>query len=232
MKAGGRVETLGSNRELRTNGGNLRKMARVYIGLGANLPGPAGPPEAALAAAAERLGELGRVVSRSSLYSTAPVGLAEQPRFLNAVVALETELAPSVLLEALLEIERALGRDRSTGVANGPRTLDLDILLYGDVVLSVQGLLIPHPRLAERAFVLAPLSEIAPQMRDPRTGVTVGELFERVSGEGASKDVPNAVVHVESEHWRAGVGYPGGSGGGDVRAKSGSDSTDSDSDHN
>jgi 2-amino-4-hydroxy-6-hydroxymethyldihydropteridine diphosphokinase len=196
-------------------------MATVYIGLGANLPGPAGPPEAALAAAVERLGELGRVVRRSSLYSTAPVGLAEQPRFLNAVVALETELMPSALLEALLEIERALGRDRSTGVANGPRTLDLDILLYGDVVLSVQELVIPHPRLAERAFVLAPLSEIAPEMRDPRTGVTVGELFERVSGEGASKDVPNAVAKVESERWRVSAGDTGGGAGGDVRAKSG-----------
>jgi 2-amino-4-hydroxy-6-hydroxymethyldihydropteridine diphosphokinase len=196
-------------------------MATFYIGLGANLPGPAGPPEAALAAAVERLGELGRVVRRSSLYSTAPVGLAEQPRFLNAVVALETELMPSALLEALLEIERALGRDRSTGVANGPRTLDLDILLYGDVVLSVQELVIPHPRLAERAFVLAPLSEIAPEMRDPRTGVTVGELFERVSGEGASKDVPNAVAQVESERWRVSAVDTGGGAGGDVRAKSG-----------
>ncbi len=185
-------------------------MPIAYVGLGANLPGPAGPPEAALAAALKSLAKLGRLVARSSLYSTAPVGLTEQPRFLNAVAALETELAPRALLEALLGIERGLGRDRSTGQENGPRTLDLDILLYGDLVLREDGLTIPHPRLAERAFVLAPLREIAPQVRDPRTGATVGELYERVSREGASKDVPDAVVHVESEGWRAGAGNAGG----------------------
>jgi 2-amino-4-hydroxy-6-hydroxymethyldihydropteridine diphosphokinase len=193
-------------------------MPTAYIGLGANLPGPAGSPEETLAAAAEKLAQLGRVLARSSLYSTAPVGLAEQPRFLNAVVALETELAPRALLEELLAIERAFGRDRSSGVANGPRTLDLDILFYGDLVLAAHGLAIPHPRMAERAFVLAPLNEIAPEMRDPRTGETVGKLNERVSGEGASKDVPDAVVHVESERWRAGAGGAGGGAGGGVRA--------------
>jgi 2-amino-4-hydroxy-6-hydroxymethyldihydropteridine diphosphokinase len=177
-------------------------MPTAYIGLGANLPGPAGPPEAALAAAVERLAELGRVTARSSLYSTAPVGLAEQPRFLNAALGLETDLMPRALLEALLGIEHALGRDRSAGIANGPRTLDLDILLYGDLVLSEQGFEVPHPRMAERAFVLAPLSEIGPEVRDPRTGLTMKELFQRVSM-SAPEDAPEAVVRVESERWRA-----------------------------
>ena len=193
-------------------------MPTAYIGLGANLPGPAGQPEATLAAAAKKLAKLGRLRALSSLYSTAPVGFAEQPRFLNAVIALDTGLAPRALLEALLEIERTLGRDRSAGVENGPRTLDLDILLYGDLVLSEHGLAIPHPRMAARAFVLAPLNEIAPQVRDPRTGETVAKLFERVNREGASKDVPDAVVHVESERWRADAGRAGGSAGGHVRA--------------
>jgi 2-amino-4-hydroxy-6-hydroxymethyldihydropteridine diphosphokinase len=185
-------------------------MPVAYIGFGANLPGPAGRPEATLAAAAERLAQLGRVIARSSLYSTAPVGLAGQPRFLNAVVALETGLAPRALLEALLKIERDLGRDRAAGVANGPRTLDLDILLYGDLVLREDGLEIPHPRMAERAFVLAPLSEIAPQARDPRSGAAVKELLERVSRKNAAENGPDAVVRMESDLWRGGAGNAGG----------------------
>ncbi len=193
-------------------------MPIAYIGLGANIPSPAGEPEATMAAAAKRLAKLGRVRKRSSLYSTAPVGFTDQPRFLNAVVALKTTLAPRALLEALLEIERTLGRDRTAGQANGPRTLDLDILLYGDLVLREHGLEIPHPRMAERAFVLAPLNEIAPQARDPRSGETVGQLLERVNREGASKDEPDAVVHVESEPWRAGAGHAGSGARGDVRA--------------
>lgn len=193
-------------------------MAIAYIGLGANLPGPAGAPEATLAAAAEMMAKLGRIRARSGLYSTAPVGVAEQPRFLNAVVAVETELAPRALLDGLLQIERAFGRDRTAAAANGPRTLDLDILLYGDLVLSEHGLAIPHPRMAERAFVLAPLRDIAAEVRDPRTGETVGKLYERVSGESAIKNVPDAVVHVESERWRAGPGSSGGGAGGALRA--------------
>jgi 2-amino-4-hydroxy-6-hydroxymethyldihydropteridine diphosphokinase len=191
-------------------------MPTAYIGLGANLPSPAGEPEATLAAAVQRLAALGRVLACSGLYSTAPVGLAEQPRFLNAAVALETALAPRALLEALLEMEREFGRDRASGVENGPRTLDLDILLYGDLVLGEHGLAVPHPRMAERAFVLAPLKDIAAAVRDPRTQVTVGELFERVSGKDASKgvnrEVKDAFVQVESDGWRAGAWDTGGGG--------------------
>lgn len=194
-------------------------MPTAYIGLGANLPGPAGPPEATLAAAAEQLKALGRVAARSSLYSTAPVGLTEQPRFVNAVIALKTELAPRALLEALLAIERGLGRDRADSVPNGPRTLDLDLLLYGDMVLSEYGLAIPHPRMAERAFVLAPLSEIAWEALDPRTGATVGELFERLCRESAAENGPDAVVRMENDLWRAGAG----DGDGDLGAGADSD---------
>jgi len=178
-------------------------MHTAYIGMGANLPSRAGPPEATLAAAAERLEKLGRVMARSSLYSTAPVGLAEQPRFLNAVVALETRLTPRALLEGLLAVEKEFGRDRTAGIANGPRTLDLDLLLLGDLVVSGYELEIPHPRLAERAFVLIPLLEVAPEARDPRTGRSVSQLLMNLT------PVPNDPIHavfpLESNLWRAGA---------------------------
>lgn len=174
-------------------------MSLATIALGANLPSSAGSPEATLAAAAERLATLGRVVARSSLYSTAPVGVEDQPRFLNAVVTLETHLSPRELLNRLLAIEQAFGRDRAASVANGPRTLDLDILLYGDMVLGAAGLEVPHPRLAERAFVLVPLCEIAPDLRDPRTGKTVAQLLDAllVSAER------NAVAKIVCDCWTA-----------------------------
>lgn len=173
-------------------------MLVAYIGLGANLTSPAGPPEATLAAAVARLGSLGRVLSCSSLYSTAPVGFADQPRFLNAVVGVETDRSPRELLEALLVIEREFGRDRAAGIANGPRTLDLDVLLCGDLVLSEYDLEIPHPRMPERAFVLVPLGEIAPAVHDPRTGATVQQLLERLS-----KSALGDVAQVESNDWDA-----------------------------
>ena len=149
----------------------------AYIGMGANLASKAGAPEATLAAAALRLESLGRVTRRSSLYSTAPVGFAEQPRFVNSVVALETELRPRELLDSLLAIEKEFGRERTAGVVNGPRTLDLDILLLGDLQISEPGLEIPHPRFAERAFVLVPLNEIAAETVVPGCGKNVRELL-------------------------------------------------------
>jgi 2-amino-4-hydroxy-6-hydroxymethyldihydropteridine diphosphokinase len=192
-------------------------MSLAYIGMGGNLPGAAGTPEATLAAAAARLGP---VVARSSLYSTTPVGFAEQPRFVNAAVALETELSARELLEGLLGVEREFGRDRAAGVKNGPRTLDLDILLFGDLVVSEWDLEIPHPRLAERAFVLVPLNEIAAEARDPRSGATVAQLLEKLfpNREGAM----DAVVKVESDVWRAGAG-DAAAGGDDARAGRGGD---------
>ncbi|MGP8175113.1 MAG: 2-amino-4-hydroxy-6-hydroxymethyldihydropteridine diphosphokinase [Terracidiphilus sp.] len=181
-------------------------MRTAYIGMGCNLASWAGGPEATLTAAALRLESLGRVVGRSSLYSTAPVGFAAQPRFVNAVVELETELEPRKLLEGLLAIEREFGRDRAAGFANGPRTLDLDILLFGDLEISQPGLEIPHPRLAERAFVLVPLNEIAAGVLVPGCRETVAQLMDsQVSkarpGAPGSKSEADAVVRVQSDGW-------------------------------
>src|ERR1700679_2680014 len=128
-------------------------MRTAYIGMGANLASWAGAPEATLAAAALRLRSVGRITRRSSLYSTEPVGFAAQPRFVNAVVALETALEPRELLERLLDLEREFGRDRAAGFPNGPRTLDLDILLFDDLKIGEPDLEVPHPRLADRVFV-------------------------------------------------------------------------------
>jgi 2-amino-4-hydroxy-6-hydroxymethyldihydropteridine diphosphokinase len=174
-------------------------MHTAFIALGGNLTSPVGSPEATLAAAALRLQSIGRVLSRSSLYSTEPVGFSEQPRFLNAVLALETELSPRALLTALLAIEHEFGRDRSAGIANGPRTLDLDILLYDDLILDEPDLMIPHPRLAERAFVLVPLAEIAPETIEPRSKSTVIELLHRPGEESPSQSA--AVVPVQGLLW-------------------------------
>jgi 2-amino-4-hydroxy-6-hydroxymethyldihydropteridine diphosphokinase len=174
-------------------------MQTAYIGMGANLASWAGAPAATLAAAAPKLESLGRVTCRSSLYSTAPVGFAAQPRFVNAVVELETELEPQELLEGLQAIELEFGRDRSAGIANGPRTLDLDILLFGEQKISEPGLEVPHPRLSERAFVLVPLNEIAPAVVVPGAAKTVGQLLTRLIE--ATKAVSDAVVRVRSEVW-------------------------------
>jgi 2-amino-4-hydroxy-6-hydroxymethyldihydropteridine diphosphokinase len=176
-------------------------MHTAYIAMGGNLASSAGAPEATLAAAALRLESLGRVVHRSSLYSTAPVGFAAQPRFVNAVVALETELSPRELLDHLLAIEQEFGRDRAAGFTNGPRTLDLDILLFGDLVINEPVLKIPHPRLAERAFVLAPLNEIAPQLLISGCNKTVGQLLARLLE--ASPANSDAVIRIPCVPWDA-----------------------------
>ena len=146
---------------------------RAYIGLGSNL----GDREATLRRAVEFLdAEEGvDVVAVSALRDTDPVGFADQPRFLNGVAAVETELAPRELLERLLAVERALGRER-TGPRFGPRTVDLDLLVYGDLVVDEPGLTVPHPRLAERRFALEPLAELDPELVLP-DGRRVGELL-------------------------------------------------------
>ena len=183
---------------------SLELMQTAYIGMGGNLTSWAGSPAATLAAAALRLESLGRVVSRSSLYSTKPVGFAGQARFVNAVVALETELAPRDLLAGLLTIEQEFGRDRSAGLVNGPRTLDLDILLFGDLRVTEPGLEIPHPRLAQRAFVLVPLCEIASHIVDPRCGKTVSQYLHSLFPD--SKGEVDAVVQIKDGDWRADAG--------------------------
>ena len=148
----------------------------AYVGLGANL----GDREATLGRAVELLAaEPGiEVVAVSSLRETDPVGFEDQPRFLNGAVALETVLEPRALLERLLGVERALGRER-TGPRFGPRTVDLDLLLYGDRVVDEAGLTVPHPRLAERRFALEPLAELDPYLALP-DGRRVSDLL----GEG------------------------------------------------
>ncbi len=178
-------------------------MPVAYIAMGSNLPSWAGSPECTLAAAAVRLDSLGCVICRSSLYSTEPVGFAAQPRFLNAVVALETELAPSTLLERLLGIEKEYGRDRVNSIPNGPRTLDLDILLWGNTEISEPGLEIPHPRLADRAFVLIPIAEIAPQIIVPGHEKTVSQLLQVLLTN--FKGELDAVVPIQRDIWRAGA---------------------------
>ena len=136
-------------------------MTVAYVGLGANL----GDREATIRAA---VAQLPGVVAVSPLRETDPVGVTDQPQFLNGVAALETELAPRELLDVLLAIERRLGRERRERW--GPRTIDLDLLLYGDEVIDEDGLKIPHPRLHERRFVLEPLADLAPQLVVPGLG--------------------------------------------------------------
>jgi 2-amino-4-hydroxy-6-hydroxymethyldihydropteridine diphosphokinase len=138
---------------------------RAYVGLGSNL----GDREATLYAALEALGESSEVdvVAVSAFRETDPVGLVDQPRFVNAAAALETGLSPRELLSLLLDIERDLGRDRRQEKRWGPRTIDLDLLLYEDEVIDEPGLAVPHPRLTERAFVVVPLLELAPDLTLP-----------------------------------------------------------------
>lgn len=140
---------------------------RAYVGLGANL----GEREATLRRAIDLLDtEDGvEVVAVSSLRETEPVGVLDQPRFLNGAAAIETELSPRDLLEVLFGIERKLGRVRD-GSRWGPRTVDLDLLLYGDEVVEEVGLRVPHPRLSERRFALEPLAELDPDLAIPRAG--------------------------------------------------------------
>jgi 2-amino-4-hydroxy-6-hydroxymethyldihydropteridine diphosphokinase len=176
-------------------------MQTAYIGMGANLPSRAGPPEATLAAAASRLESLGRIVARSSLYSTEPVGFADQPNFLNAVVILETDLDPHALLEGLLKIELEFGRDRSAVNRNGPRTLDLDILVFGDLRISEPGLELPHPRMVERAFVMIPLAEIASKYPTANRPETLNQLLRMFLERSPGRT--HAVVPVQSAHWNA-----------------------------
>jgi len=153
------------------------------IALGSNLASQWGSPAAALREAIARMAGLGRVRVVSSFYETAPVGYLDQPSFQNAALLLETELEPAELMAALLAIERAMGRDRSSAPAKGPRIIDLDLLLMDDVVLATPSLTLPHHAMAERRFVLEPLAEIAPEMRDPVSGRTAAEMLARLDAE-------------------------------------------------
>jgi 2-amino-4-hydroxy-6-hydroxymethyldihydropteridine diphosphokinase len=140
-------------------------LTRAYVGLGANL----GDREETIRRALGLLGgEEGiEVVAVSTLRETDPVGYSDQPPFLNGAAAIDTELEPRELLERLLAVERGLGRVRAETPRYGPRTIDIDLLLYGDLVLDEPGLTVPHPRLAERRFALEPLHELDPELHLP-----------------------------------------------------------------
>lgn len=159
----------------------------AYIGLGSNLASFAGTPIQTIHAALSALAELGEVSGCSSLYETAPVGFVDQPPFVNAVAMLRTSDTPEKLLEGLLQIEHRFGRDRNSGPPKGPRTLDLDLLLVDDLIVNTPLLTLPHPALAERRFVLAPLVELAPQLVPPQSGKTLGELLQALPDSGDNR---------------------------------------------
>lgn len=145
---------------------------QAFIALGANIVQPTKQVRRAIALIC--LLPHTRLLKTSSFYCTAPVGYADQPDFINAVVEISSDLSARELLEALLAIESALGRERS--IPNGPRTIDLDLLLYGDRTINEQELIVPHPRMHERAFVLVPLTEIAPEVIIPGQGQAKDQL--------------------------------------------------------
>ncbi len=148
------------------------------IALGSNLASAFGGPAENLREALRRMAALGEVMAVSSFHTTEPVGYVDQPMFVNAAALLRTELAPLALLRALMGIESAMGRVRV--VAKGPRVIDLDVLLYEDVVMQTAELVLPHPAMQERAFVLGPLAEIAPGMVHPVVGRSVAEMLRQM----------------------------------------------------
>ncbi len=176
-------------RDDRSQGGTHDGGTIAYVAIGANLGDRAGTMREALGMLHATDGV--RVIACSSAYDTAPVGPPDQPRYLNAVAAVHTTRSPRALLAALLEIEKALGRERSSSRWTA-RTIDLDLILFGECIegngdsspsdSTTDALSVPHPRFRERAFVLVPLAEIAPQARDPVTGERVESLLRACPG--------------------------------------------------
>ena len=153
-------------------------MPIVYLGLGSNL----GDRRANLIAAAAGLPPAATVLRASSIYETEPWGYLEQPAFLNQVLETETKLAPTDLLAALKSLEASLGRQAT--FRYGPRLIDLDILLYDQLVLDLPDLVIPHPQLAQRAYTLVPLAELSPNVVHPRLKASMAELRDRIDLSG------------------------------------------------
>jgi 2-amino-4-hydroxy-6-hydroxymethyldihydropteridine diphosphokinase len=169
----------------------MKQSVRAYIGLGSNL----GDRERVLREAFHTLDETSgiRVLRASSLYETEPVDFEDQPWFLNAIVEVETDLLPHSLLEQLQKIEAQFGRERK--VAKGPRTLDLDLLLYADCVIEDECLALPHPRWRQRRFILQPLSELRPDFRDPVTRESLDEIM------ASCKDPKKIMKRPSSSPW-------------------------------
>ena len=150
----------------------------IYLGLGSNL----GDRRENLGLATELLGKISVDVQLAPLYETEPLGLKDQRKFLNTVVGIDTMVSPNNLLDYCHEIEGILGRIRT--VRDGPRTIDVDILLYDNIILNDRNLVVPHPRMHERNFVLAPLSDIAANVIHPLFDYTVQELYDQCKDTG------------------------------------------------
>jgi 2-amino-4-hydroxy-6-hydroxymethyldihydropteridine diphosphokinase len=163
-------------------------MSEVWLGLGSNL----GDKRANIQLALDSISRSCRLLEVSSLYKTEPVGFQDQDWFLNCAARIATEMRPRALLAALQSIEHQLGR--TARIKNGPRTIDLDILLYDNLIIEEDGLVIPHPRMHQRLFVLAPLREIAPALRHPVSGKTIEELA------GSLRDPERVELYEASRH--------------------------------
>jgi len=157
----------------------------VYLSLGSNV----GDRAANLNSAVAGLRALGEVVAVSSFYETEPVGFTAQPWFLNCAVKLDTEKMPKQLLAGILDIEQQMGRRRVRGQKKGPRSIDIDIVLFGNSIVETKGLTIPHPAMHERRFVLEPLAEIAPDVRHPVFKRTIRELRDALPAGQAVRKV-------------------------------------------
>jgi len=175
----------------------------VYLSLGSNVGGR----EAHLRDALAKLGAAGRVVAVSSFYETEPVEFTNQPWFLNCAVALETSLTPQKLMSAILRIEEEMGRQRVQ--KKGPRSIDIDILLFDETIVDSQELTIPHPAMHQRRFVLEPLAEIAPELSHPifkktiremRDALPIGQAVQRVRRSEAANDQPPTTNDGSTEH--------------------------------
>ena len=155
----------------------------TYLSLGSNLGNRAGN----LRAAVEKLSGFGKIVAVSSFYETEPVELTNQPWFVNCAVALETEQVPEAFLGELLALEQSMGRRRTQ--KKGPRTIDIDILLFGDAIIETAGLSIPHPAMHQRRFVLVPMAEIAPEQRHPILKRSMRELLDALPPGAAVRQI-------------------------------------------